>query len=223
MPFCKTDGGTFCADFDDPGAAPFGGGANISDGGAAFEDDSGPISPPNAMRFTLTRPLASDYPDGGCAYVVLQSGAFDLATSGLGAEFRIKVTKPPASGSIALGPSLRFLDDAGSRCDVFFGIIANGGVQVAFDTGGSTDYALLGRKPVPGQWAHVEIDIHASGTSRAISVRIDGASAGPEVPFPSACQARTRFHGVDLGLFCVGESVGGDLDVSYDDIRVIAR
>jgi hypothetical protein len=222
-PFCRTDGGTFCADFDDPGAAPFAGPRNISDGGVAIEDDSGSVSPPNAMRFTRPQLLASDYPDGGgCAFVSISSADFQVATSGLGAEFKIKLNEPPVSGDVSIGPHVRFVDPAtNAHCNVYFNVSPTG-VRIGFGMEGSNGFVTLDRKPVPGQWAHFEVDVHGSGASRAVSVRIDGVDAG-DVALPSDCQSSTVFHGVDLGLFCVSESVGGDLDVSYDDIRVIAR
>jgi hypothetical protein len=223
-PFCKVDGGTFCADFDDPGAAGFGGFTRIDDGGAVFEDDAAPASPPNAMRFKLARQVPSDLPDGGCAYALVRTADLDIPTSGLGAEFKLKVHTPPVTGRLSLGPSIQFTDATLSRrCDVFLGIAAGGAAHLLFDTDGTTGSAALSRKPIAGQWSHVELDVHGGVASRAVTVRVDGEIAATDVLLPTDCQASTIFRGIGLGLFCVDDGVGGDVDVSYDDIRVITR
>jgi hypothetical protein len=218
-PFCKTDAGTFCADFDDPGATPFVGNTTIHDGGAIELVDASAVSPPNALRMSLLRPP----PDAGCTYVVLQSAELGVQiTTGLGAQFEMKLDAPPAAGQLGLGLSIR-LEEPTSEvgCSIYLSVDEDN----AFLVFEGTSYVTtpLMRRPLPGEWSRVELDFHAGASGRAVSVAIGGASAGPEIPLPSVCQNKPLLRRVQLGLYCVQNAVGIDVGVSFDDIRVIAR
>jgi len=219
QPFCKTDSGTFCEDFDDPGSAAFPD-SNLWDGGTlAFVADPH-FSPPKALRATFANPT-----DSTCRYAVLKNAGLDAPIpNGYRIEYRIFAKTIP--GRLLHGATVGTRDtNTANRCSIFMETLAGPGATLIVEP--QTDQLpaqdiQLSRKILPGQWSHVEIDVKGPAGARRASVVIDGATAVSDTMLTTSCQAMDRLYEVTTGLICVNADALGDLDVAFDDIRVIA-
>jgi hypothetical protein len=215
-PFCKTYGGTFCEDFDDPGSAGFPS-TSLWDGGTVGVVTDPFFSPPKSLRTTFVKP-----PDGACRYAnVYNTSLASPIVGGYRVEYRIFAKTIP--GRILHGPALGTRDtNTTDACSVYMETTASGASLIVEPQGipDPSQYIQLSRKIVPGQWSHVVVDITGSAGGRKASVVIDGVAAVSGVQLIAQCQSLDRLTDIAVGLICVTADVGGDIDVAFDDVRV---
>jgi hypothetical protein len=218
-PFCLTNKGTFCEDFDDPGSGAFPA-MNLWDGGAIGVVSAPHFSPPNALRTTFTTPS-----DGTCRYATVDNVNLDRPIpNGYSVEYKILAASLP--GKLLHGVAVLSNDtSSGVTCSIYMESRA-GGATIAVEPQQSpapTQYISLSRKIIAGQWSHVVVDVTGAAGARRLSVRIDGVSALEDATLIPQCQSTARIVHVGVGLICVTAELAGDEDVAFDDIRVIAR
>jgi hypothetical protein len=218
--FCAIDAGSFCEAFDDANRVTFDV-SQIDDGGAIDVVQDPRVSPPNALRMRLARPA----PSGGmtCSYVTRARRGLGLdAPNGFLAEYKVRFGAPVA-GRVILGIALRMTSSAGKTCDYFMEVSTASAALDEFESSGAIAVHPLKMKPPNGVWTAITVDLHGTGSNRKLSVTIDGKEALSDSPSNAACQGVNVVSDIDLGLICVENEVGGDVDVAFDDIRVTAR
>lgn len=215
-PFCATLKGTFCEDFDDPKGGSFSG-VDVPEGGTQTVVSDPHFSPPNAVRMTLRRP-----PAGACQYLAFYStNLVTPAAGGFSVEFKVRPAALPAAAHVGAGVSTKSL--GGNGCTFFFRVSdLNTELVVTKEDAGASSYKL-DRKVLTGDWSHVELDVTGIPGSRVMTAKVDGKLGIAGVPAPAECQNDTILNAVDLGNRCIFDSVGGDLDIAFDDVRVIAH
>jgi hypothetical protein len=144
--------------------------------------------------------------------------------NGYSVEYKILAASLP--GKLLHGVAVLSNDtSSGVTCSIYMESRA-GGATIAVEPQQSpapTQYISLSRKIIAGQWSHVVVDVTGAAGARRHSERIDGVSALEDATLIPQCQSTARIVHVGVGLICVTAELAGDVDVAFDDIRVIAR
>lgn len=217
-PFCKTDGGTFCEDFDDPGsgALPY---TDVREGGTVTEVEDPHVSPPRALRTTFVRP-----DDGTCRYAVRGTPALQLAaTGGFSVEYKIRPLAVP--GRLLAGADITYEAADGKQCSFYFEARPTGAFLVVEPLEDPTpaQFIPLTRRLLAGEWSTVSWDVHGASGERRATVTVNGENAVLDATLEPPCQGGIRIVDIHIGLDCVTVDLGGDVDVAFDDLRVIAH
>jgi hypothetical protein len=226
--FCKADGGALCEDFDDPGSDVLPE-AQLDDAGTLAVVDDPHASPPKALRVAIPRPA-----DVNCHEVkrTTRDTTSIPAPNGFSAEYKTHVAAAFANpGSVNFGAIVTYQHEADDdkNCDVY--LRNEDGVYALIVTPhGYSDppsqHIELARNLLIGQWSTVFFDVHGPPGAHEVSVFVDGQDAvatGQSTTLDALCQDTIRVVSVVIGFDCVSNAVGGDLDVTFDDLRVIAH
>ena len=219
-PFCATDGGDLCEDFDDPGSATFTD-AVADDGGTFSLETSQFVSPPKSAHFEFA-PVSD--PDAGCSNLGRKSARLIQAPDGFTVEYKVRLDAEISGSRALLGTSVAFGPATGDAlCRFYLALTPPSGAQLYIEATDGSEYPALKRRPVPMQWSHVVIDYHGASSSRKVSVFIDEQEALLDWPVASsACQIADYVRELYLGLICV-DSETGPLSAYFDDVRLKAH
>lgn len=217
IPFCRTDGGTLCEDFDDPGSAALP--TTATDGGGVTEILDPHFSSPRSLRATAEPPQ-----ENTCRIAVRHSDVLSVPIpDGFRIEYRIRAVSIP--GALHhVSTEMSNTNDASDKCSIYMRTVPTGASLVVEPAAPSPPRQLitLSRKIVAGEWSHVVVEIRGGPGGRRASVTIDGTPAATDVML-EVCQSLDRLSKVVVGLVCVTPELGGNADVAFDDVRVIAR
>lgn len=217
LPFCATDAGTRCEDFDDPksGVLPF----TTGDPGFEFTlDTEHHVSAPNALRLTIARPPVGE----PCRYAFRHGTIEAPAANGVRLEYKLR---PASLGDYAnVGASVVLANtDNSQSCNAYIQHYPDGAKLYVTDNASASRSLPLTRRAPLGEWTAIVIDMTGPPGGRKLAVTFDGVLAGQDTTVADACQNATRLMRLEVFARCVSDQSGADLDVSVDDVRVIAH
>ena len=59
--------------------------------------------------------------------------------------------------------------------------------------------------------------------NRTVSVLIGGVVRLDKMPVDTTCQTADRITEALIGLFCIRNDIGGNVDIAFDDVLLTAR
>lgn len=216
-PFCATDAGALCEDFDDVASAALPKTA-LQDGGAVEEIDATHVSPPRSLRARFPLP-----PDADCRVAARYNDGLDVSMpDGFRLEYKVRPEAVPGSIAHGAGVELKNTSSSGT-CSIYVRTLPNVSMLAIGKSGGATQELMLSRKIVPGKWNHVVVEMKGPAGGRKASVTLDGVSALSDADVLGDCQSFDRVLGVSVGILCVSNTAMGDVDIAFDDVRLTAR
>jgi hypothetical protein len=216
LPFCKTNAGTLCEDFDDPGSAALPR-VEVGDGGAFVTVTDRPASPPNAARVTFVVVA-----DQTCRYAGRFADLDAASGDGFRVEYKIRLNEP-VGGRIFVGPEVTMVTSDDRNQMYYLELTAMGAILRVETDLLPTQEIPLSRRPIPGQWSEIVVDLHGGSGARKVSVTIDGAAAATDVALAAEHQSAYKIRKLFAGALCVTGFAQGKVSFDLDDIRLTAR
>jgi hypothetical protein len=167
---------------------------------------------------TLPEPTAP-----GCHQAVRDfTGVRTPAANGFNLEYKFRLATA-LGRAVDLGTAVAMESESGDEKCSYYLEVAPAGMRFAVQReGGTEENFMVGRSALVDEWTPIVVDVHGAPGGRKLTVAVGGVVAIDDAAIPSYCQNGTFVTAAAVGVSC-GFTGAGDLDVAFDDVRVIAR